>query len=102
MLRNAFIRCLILCCALFLLIGCSKISQDNYQKIQPNMTMQEVIAILGEPTHTENISIAGISGASAAWQDSSGEIAIQFLNDRVTIKTFSKENDKSKDKPDNT
>ncbi len=102
MSRFAFIRCLILFCCLSLLFGCSKISQDNYQKIQPNMTMQEVVAILGEPTHTENISIAGISGASAVWRDSSGEIAIQFLNDRVTVKTFSKESEKSKDKPDNT
>ena len=101
MFHSKLIRSLILSSSLFLLIACSKISQDNYQKIQPNMTMQEVIAILGEPTHTENISIAGISGASAVWQDSNGEIAIQFLNDRVTVKTFRKESDKSKDKPDN-
>lgn len=54
------------------------------------MTMKEVIAILGEPTSSESISIAGISGTSAVWQDRYSEIDIQFLNDKVTVKTFGK------------
>jgi hypothetical protein len=52
--------------------------------------MKEVISILGEPTNSESITIAGISGTSAVWKDKDAEIDIQFLNDRVTVKSFSK------------
>jgi hypothetical protein len=82
-----------LLCAI--IISCSKISQKNYEKINTNMTMQEVVAILGEPTNSESINIAGISGTSAVWKDQSSEIDIQFLNDRVAVKSFSKPVDQS-------
>ncbi|VVC76620.1 hypothetical protein AQUSIP_19430 [Aquicella siphonis] len=86
-----FIRRLFLAaCVCFILLGCSKLSQENFDKIQTNMTMKEVIAILGEPTSSESINIAGISGTSAVWKDSNAEIDIQFLNDRVTVKAYSK------------
>lgn len=58
--------------------------------------MQEVVALLGEPTSAESINIAGISGTSAVWKDNNAEIDIQFLNDRVTVKAFSKPDDQHK------
>lgn len=78
-----------------IILSCSKISQKNYDKINTNMTMQEVMTILGEPTNSESINIAGISGTSAVWKDQNGEIDIQFLNDRVAVKSFSKPIDQS-------
>jgi len=72
------------------IIGCSNYSQTNFDKIQTDMTMQEVVDILGEPTSSESLNIAGISGTTAVWKDSSARINIQFLNNKVTIKTFSK------------
>ena len=56
----------LLCTACFCvyLAGCSKITQQNFDQIKNNMTMKEVIAILGEPTNSESINIAGISGTS--------------------------------------
>lgn len=52
--------------------------------------MNEVTAILGAPTSSESLSIAGVSGTSAVWKDKQNEIDIQFLNDRMTVKTFGK------------
>lgn len=75
---------------IFLVTSCSKITQSNFDKIKPNMTMQEVITILGEPSSSDSINIAGISGTSAVWQSHNAEINIQFLNNRVTIKVFNK------------
>lgn len=72
------------------LTACSKITQQNFDKIKENMTMQEVRAILGEPTSAESITIAGISGTSAVWKNNNAEIDIQLLNDRVAVKAFSK------------
>jgi hypothetical protein len=73
------------------LIACSKITQSNFDKIQNNMTMKEVVAILGEPTSSDSLNIAGMSGATAVWKDGDAQIDIQFINDRVIIKAFSNE-----------
>lgn len=72
-----------------LVFACSKLSQQNFDKIKTNMTMQEVTAIIGQPTSSESINIAGISGTSAVWKNKDAEIDIQFLNDRVAVKAFS-------------
>lgn len=82
-----------------LMISCSKLTQANYEKIKPNMSMQEVIAILGEPKTSESISVAGISGTSAMWKDQDKEITIQFLNDKVTVKTIGKPDAGPQDTP---
>lgn len=78
-----------------LILACSKLTQNNFEKIQTNMTMKEVIAIIGEPTSSESINIAGISGTSAVWKNKDAEIDIQFLNDRVAVKAFSNSVDES-------
>jgi hypothetical protein len=78
---------------IFLFACSSKVSQNNFEKIKTNMIMKEVIVILGEPTSSESVNIAGVSGTSAVWKDSDAEIAIQFLNDRVAVKAFSKFNE---------
>lgn len=76
-----------------LVLACSKLSQQNFDKIQTNMTMKEVIAIIGQPTSSESINVAGISGTSAVWKNKDAEIDIQFLNDRVAVKAFSNSTD---------
>lgn len=86
LLRNT---CLTLCLCL-LLVACSKISQENFDRVETNMSMKQVVAILGEPTSAESISIAGISGTSAVWKDKNSQISIQFLDNKVTVKTYSK------------
>jgi hypothetical protein len=78
----------------FLITSCSKVTQSNFDKIKSNMTMQEVMTILGEPSSSDSINIAGISGTSATWQTNKAEINIQFLNNRVTIKVFNKPRNK--------
>lgn len=81
-------------CALMIasiaLTACSRVTQDNFEKIKPGMTMQEVIAILGEPSSSQSINLAGVSGTTAVWESKDNEITIQLINDRVTIKSYSK------------
>jgi len=80
--------CMILICAVFL-SACTRLTQENFDKIQTGMPMSEVIMILGEPTASESVNFAGISGTSATWKDKTTVITIQFLNDKVQIKSFS-------------
>jgi len=81
---------LALCLSVLLLSGCSsKINEQNYTQIQNGMTMEQVKAILGEPTESETLGIGPLSGTRAIWKDSSGtSININFLNGKVQLKTF--------------
>ncbi len=75
-----------------LLAACgSKISAENFERIQTGMTQKEVVALLGEPTETSAISIAGLSGGMATWRDGNTEISVQFVNDKVQAKQLSRE-----------
>lgn len=78
------------------IFACSRYTQENFEKIKLNMNMKEVISILGEPTSTDSVNIAGISGTAAIWKDKNTEITIQFINDHVVVKLINKENNVSK------
>ncbi len=78
--------------AALLLAACgSKISAENFERIQNDMAQKEVIAILGEPTETSTVSIAGLSGGMATWRDGDTVISVQFVNDKVQGKQLSRE-----------
>lgn len=87
---KSFLKTLLITFCCIALLACSKISQNNFEKIKNDMTMKQVITILGEPTSAESVNIMGISGTSAVWKDTQAEIDIQFLNDKVAVKAFSR------------
>ena len=66
-------------------------STENFERIQPGMSQKEVVAILGEPTETSAVSVAGLSGGMATWRDGNTTISIQFLNDKVQAKQLNRE-----------
>jgi hypothetical protein len=76
--------------ALLLLAACSRVTQDNFAKIQDGMSEQEVTAILGSPAETSSGSLLGISGTSSKWAGGDAVITIQFVNGKVALKTFNK------------
>lgn len=83
--------CLLAAALLLALGGCgTSFDQKTYDKIKVNMTLKEVIAILGEPTKSDGVSLGGISGTSATWKDRHGTISIQFINGKVKMKSFTK------------
>lgn len=77
-----------------MIVACNKVTRSNFDKVKPEMTMSEVTSILGEPTSSDSVTIAGMSGTSAVWKYKQNEIMIQFLNDKVYFKTFSTDADK--------
>lgn len=77
--------------ALALLItACSKITEENFAKIEPGMTEQEVIAVLGAPTESNGVSVLGVSGAAWRWAGRGAVIAVHFVNGKVALKTWDK------------
>lgn len=73
----------------WLLLACgSKITQENFDKVQPGMTQEEVKAILGAPTESSAASIGPISGGTWIWKTGDATIAIQFVSGTVLAKQF--------------
>jgi hypothetical protein len=71
------------------LLGCgSKITQENFDKVQPGMTQEEVKAILGAPTESSAAGIGPISGGTWIWKTGDATIAIQFVSGKVLTKQF--------------
>ena len=89
--RQSARTALALAAALFLGACGSKVSLENFERIQTGMTQKEVVAIHGAPTETSAISIAGVSGGMASWQDGATVISVQFVNDKVQAKQLSRE-----------
>ena len=73
---------------LLLLAACSKVTQENFAKVQDGMTEQEVAAILGSPTESSSGSILGISGTSSKWVAGDAVISIRFVNGKVALRSF--------------
>ena len=76
--------------AVLLLAACSRVTQENFAKIQDSMSEQEVIAILGSPTESSSGSILGISGTSSKWAGGDAVITVRFVNGKVAMKSFDK------------
>jgi hypothetical protein len=73
------------------LVACgSKLTQENFDKVKAGMTMEEVKAILGEPSETNSVGLGPLSGTSATWKDEKATISIQFVNNKVTMRNFNK------------
>lgn len=74
-----------------LLAACSKVTQENYARIQDGMSEQEVIGLLGPATESGGMSVLGVSGGSAKWVARDAVISIQFVNGKVVGKSFRQE-----------
>ena len=92
MSRHRLVQSALALAAAALLTACgSKISAENFERIQTGMAQKDVIAVLGEPTETSNVSIAGLSGGMATCRDGNTVISVQFVNDKVQAKQLSRE-----------
>jgi hypothetical protein len=69
----------------------SRVSQGNFEKIHAGMTESDVREILGEPTQTSSLGVGPFSGTASVWKGKRGTIQIQFFNGKVTLKTFTKD-----------
>ena len=78
--------------AIFLTACGSPINQQNYDKIQNDMTLEQVTAILGPASESQSAGVGPLSGTQAVWKDKSGfTITILFVNDKVKMKNSSKQ-----------
>lgn len=73
-----------------LLVACSKVTQENFGKLQDGMSEQEVTAILGAPTESQSVSVLGVSGTTSRWVSGSAVITVRFVGGKAALKSFDK------------
>jgi SmpA / OmlA family len=79
--------------ALFLTVmlgACSRITQENFLKIQDGMSEQEVASLLGSPTESNSMNVLGVSGTASRWVGKDAVITVRFVNGKVAVKSFDK------------
>jgi hypothetical protein len=82
-LRRASALSLLLAVALSL-SACSKLTEDNLEKVHNGMSTADVKAILGEPTSSDTSSALGIiSGTTYTYHTDTSDVKITFVNDKV-------------------
>jgi hypothetical protein len=81
MTRRIAISVLVALIAVALVVGCSKINKENYDKIQMGMTYDEVEALLGTPDEAKDV----MGTKSCVWGKAPQTISIKFIGDKVVF-----------------
>lgn len=70
---------------LSLLSGCSKLTPENFDKINAEMGYVQVVELIGEPSRCDTLLIA----KSCVWEDGKKKIDIKFVADKVVLTSSS-------------
>ena len=77
------IRLIIVLGSLAMLLGCSKLTMENYSKIKAGIAYSEVVKILGTP---DNCSEA-LFVRNCVWGTEQKNITVSFMGDKVVLFT---------------
>ncbi|HLO25400.1 MAG TPA: DUF3862 domain-containing protein [Geobacteraceae bacterium] len=76
-------RCIFLVTLTTLFFGCSKLTQENYDKLKVGMEYREVVSILGKPDSCSDTLVA----KNCVWGSDRKNITVNFLGDKIIIYT---------------
>lgn len=79
------LRSIMLLVLTVMLLGCSKLTVDNYAKIKTGMTYNEVVGILGKP----DSSSEALFVKNCVWGNEQKNIAVNFVGDKAILSTSS-------------
>jgi hypothetical protein len=65
----------------FLLMGCSKLTVANYDKLKTGLPYEQVVNLLGAPTACDEV--LGIK--SCRWGDEKHKIIVNFVGEKVVL-----------------
>jgi hypothetical protein len=67
--------------ALLLVVGCSKLTQDNYDKLTMGMNYDEVISILGDADECSD----AVGVKNCTWGGAEKYIKVNFIGKKVVL-----------------
>lgn len=80
--------------ALLLLSACSRVNADNFAKISAGMSRDDVHGILGSPDNASGGGIGALTLTTETWTGGKQTIHINFVGDKVALKTLDRVEDK--------
>lgn len=83
---NTMIRVALL--AALMLAGCSRVTLENYQKLEAGMTHEQVYALLGKPDQVSGGGVGNMSFSNETWSGGGREIRLTFGGDKLLLKTI--------------
>lgn len=63
------------------LAGCSKLTAENYAKLQTGMSFADVAAILGQPQSCDD----ALGFKSCRWGDDKSNVTVRFVADKLVL-----------------
>ncbi len=66
---------------LLMLLGCSKLTLENYNKIEPGMDYDEVTRLIGNPEKCDDV----IGVRNCVWGDGKRSINVTFAGGKVLL-----------------
>ncbi len=72
----------------------SKVSQESYEEVRNDMSVEQVNAILGKPTDVSSFGIGELSATTAKWVGKTHTITVTFANDKVKMKSYAENSPK--------
>lgn len=64
-----------------LLVACSRVTNENYRKIQVGMEYPQIVQLLGEPARCDAL----LNAKTCTWGSKGKTIDIQFVADKVVF-----------------
>ncbi len=77
------IRLIIALSLLAMLVGCSKLTMENYSKIKTGIDYADVVKILGKPDSCSEALFV----KSCVWGNEQKNITVNFMGDKVVLST---------------
>ena len=82
-----FTQSLVLMCCIALM-GCEKLTEENYELVENGMSQEVVYDLLGEPKETKAKRQFGLNAFYAFWANDQFTVRILFANDTVKSKAL--------------
>lgn len=75
------IRTLVAMSLLLVMLGCSKLTLENYNKITTGMTYEEVTQLIGSPDECDDV----MGVRNCVWGNEKRSISVSFLGGKVLL-----------------
>ncbi len=81
-------RLLLASAALLLLSACSRVTPENYAKLEAGMTRDAVYAVLGEPDEVSGGGVGKLTMSAEVWRGNKHRISVTFAGDTLALKSI--------------
>lgn len=85
---NAMSRLLIAASALLLLAACSRVTPENYAKLEAGMSREAVYELLGQPDEISGGGVGKLTMSAESWRGARHRISVTFAGDTLALKSI--------------